>query len=91
MPKVFKKNIVSETYKFFKFKKKKTHDQSRILAAEARETGNYPNEVLDIMKRNSDQLASLEKIKKVKKPKKYVSPKPDVPEGTQLELFDKLG
>jgi hypothetical protein len=86
MSRLLKKNIVSETYKFFKFKKGKTQTQSRVLAAEARETGNYPSEVLDIMKHNSNQLATLGKIKKVKK----VVPKPDVPAGTQLGLFDKL-
>ena len=84
--KIPKKNIVSETYKFFKYKKKKTHDQSRILAADARETGNYPSEVLKIMKENSKQLNAA-KVKKIKK----VAPKPNVPVGTQLELFNKLG
>ena len=90
--KLMKKNIVSETYKFFR-RNKKTHDQSRILAAEARETGNFPNEVLKIMKENSDAWAAIKKNKAVAKaPKvKKVAPKPDVPEGTQLELFKKLG
>jgi putative cell wall-binding protein len=88
MPKLFKKNIISETYKFFKFKKGKTKTQSRVLAAEARETGNYPDEVLKIMKHNSDQIASLEKIKKVKK---KVIPAPNISEGSQMGLFDKLG
>lgn len=97
MPRIFTKNIVSETYKFFKFTKGKTKTQSRVLAAEARETGNYPNEVLKIMKRNSDQLATLKKVKKEKSQvvsatnQLKVAPKLDVPEGTQLELFNKLG
>ena len=45
MPKMASKklNPVSESYKYFRFIKKQTHDQSKINAAKARESGVYPD------------------------------------------------
>jgi hypothetical protein len=64
MPKMAAKklNPVSESYKYFRFVKKQTHDQSRINAAKARESGIYPDWVMNKMKKN------LEETKKPKGP-----------------------